>query len=1047
MKNLFKLFPVALAAFAMASCSSDDLNVAGEGELTFSPDKLLVQIEGDGSDEATRGGYVTNIYNYSIYSALAFDNGDKLKVYHDATSWKPEIWTADNYEQYKNATGTSAFKLAGSTIQQSEDAYGIYPSTASVFGNENRTSIQYDLSELAFVKYGVDGNKTYTGTTGTGAITKYYQAKFPLWGVKAAGAQVMTMKHLAGILRVDVADVTYEGTSPLPTADDQYKYVIIYSASKKLTGKIKTAADLLVPADAEALVPADFMTATPKLEVEASTNTAPSTAVPLTEDGAKAVDNVIIIRIDKNTTDKHLFAFVPVLPEIAAGDVSVYITDALASSVTTVDLSFLTHSYTLDASVINGCNDAYKAGGATPYAGQTTVQRGVTYKINDDSTNKNTTAKTPFELAKGIIAADKAAYRDFEITFTQPINVKNNDSSTQNYYLDLSNTAKDYLMSDYPNGWDLKHNVTVNFTLQESTDAGTTPSVLYIKTPGNNGQNGDKTLTLNITKGATEIDSIVILTGHLKNPLVLKSATSDKLPKIHIRENNDDLVTLVSGTNNLRTGSDMKIKTGQNAVDNVDALVLSHGVKKVTIDGGRLSGIYFDGATNEQIAGDVTIETTGNVGINAVDFANMPKTTISIGNYVDKFDLNFTSKWTGDKASIFEETTFKDGSKTLFEHVITTAAQLGKMIKPNQTYHVVGEYDLDGDNQTWTSLTGANQSILGSKNVRYGASKTATTGTTSRNLTGQATIKNLNGENGLLASWTPNTTSGYTISNFKFDGTNVIKKTAGTKLGLLVGEVDMSTASVLAATIRNISLTGTTTIQDATVGKNASCVAIGGVIGKVSGAVNALQLANIQVNNQTSVYGFKYIGGIVGEVAGKIVFGAQSKDGATDKFGSTSVYASDDVYNKSRANLTTILVASAPASPNLPTVGQFFGGASAIANDGDVTILGALTKLQTARKSSITGVDWGYYLPDANYEYWKWLAYLQYDEIGHCGYTVTANAVVVDSSIKKIYNLTRKSSSNKYETQTTLAPYVGTAAPTDPASGIKYFGYVIQPFE
>ena len=1034
MKKLFKLFPLALAALTFASCS-DDLTIAnGEKELDYSPDKLLVQIEGDGSSDVTRGGYVTNIYNYNLYSALAFDAGETLKLYHDATSWRPEIWTSDGYGQYKNATGIATFKKAGSTITADENAYGIYPSTASVFGNEDRTSIQYDLSDLAFVNYGVDGEKTYAGTTGEGAITKYYQAEFPLWGVKAAGAQVMTMKHLAGILRLDIASVGAMPAATVPPADPQYKYIIIYSATKKLTGKINTAADLLNPTLLEELDPTKFMSETPALEVEATANTAALNAIPLTEVGAEAVDNVIVMRIDASTEDDHVMAFVPILPEMAGGDVHIYVTPVLTTNPATIDLTNaanIQYDYPLTAAIIKECNDAYQGGGSI-YAGKNTVQRGVTYKINDDSTNKNETAKTPFQLAEGIIAADKKAYRDFEVTFTQPIEVKNNDDSPQNFWMNIAGGDDRYGLAE---GWELKHNVTVHLTLKESDDAGTVPSVLYIKTKGG------KKLTLDITNDAKKVDSIVVVKDGLKNELVLKEATgAAKLSPIHIKEGNNDKVTLVSGTTSLKTNSSMTIKTNQNAGDNVDALILAKGVDKVSIIGGRISGVYLDAA--EPIAADATIYTEGKVGINEVYYNNMPKDgagTVA-SPYNDKYNLKFESKWTGENTTVFPEATITDGT-TPIAHSILTAAQLSAAAVAGQDYTVVGKYDLDGTKCNWTPLAGLTKSVKGAQYFRYSNANT-------RAITGVATIENLKSNaNGLLATWNP-AADNDEISNFTFGGTNKVEVTAGTKLGLLVGDVTTANAGI----IKNITLGGTNNIQNTIVGKNAACVAIGGVIGKTSGAA-ALQLANVQVGSGTSVYGFKNVGGIIGEIGGKVIFGAQKADG-TNKFavdGSANV-EDGDVFNTSAATLTTILVATAPASPNLPAKGQFFGGASAIANPGDITILAknGLSKLSTPRESDIANVDWGYYLPDVNTEYWKWKAYLNYNEIGHCGYEVAGNVVQVVAAFKDIYVLKSNGAATpKYATTMKLRPNVGTTIPVDAAVGtpdVYYFGYVIKPY-
>lgn len=1042
MKKLFKLFPLALAALTFASCS-DDLNIAnGEKELAYSPDKLLVQIEDDGSSDVTRGGYVTNIYNYNLYSALAFDAGETLKLYHDATSWRPEIWTATTYDQYKNVVGTTAFKKEGATIIKEENAYGIYPSTASVFGNEDRTSIRYDLSDLAFVDYSIDATKSYAGTTGEGAITKYYKAEFPLWGVKEANAEVMTMKHLAGILRLDIADITDNGAYPLPTADGQYRYVIVRSNAKKLTGVIETAGELLNPTALEKLDPTTFMTTTPRLEVEDADNAAALDVTPITAAAAAAADNVIVIRIDKNTTDKHVMAYFPILPQMVGGDVDIFVTPNITPGAnTTIDLndvSNIAFRYALTAAVIKECNDAYQPS-TKPYAGLNTVQRGVTYKINDDRTNVNTDAKTPFQLAEGIIAADKKAYRDFDVYFTQPIEVKNTDDSPQNFWMNLAGGDARYGLAE---GWALKHNVTVHLTLKENAEGASKPSVLYIKT-----KEGSKKLTLVIDQPVAEAnrcDSVVIKDGDLKSELVLKSGDEKLLPNIHIGKNNyvatagaeKDYLTVAAGAKKIVSNSNFTLTTGNNAADNVDILTIGAGTKKITIKGGRITtALLADGtaATTDKINSDVTIYTEGNASIGQISYKNMPKGS----DNKDSWNINYESKYVPFGGAVTNPVTkVLNGSKTI-ENCVITAAQLSKMVTPATLFTVIGTFDLDGTHDVaWTSLSGLTSGISGAKWFR---SETATLA--DANITGVATIKNLKGENGLLADWAP-AAANDCISNFTFEGRNTISKTAGTALGLLVGTAGSANDGI----IKNITLNGTNTIQDLTVGKNAACIAIGGVIGKKVGD-GTLKLANVQVGSGTSVYGFKNIGGIIGEINGKVIFGAQKKDGSADKFviaAPWSDYAADDVLNKSEATLTTILVASAPASPNLPTVGQFFGGAN-MTNDGDVAIIGGLSKLGTARQSTTTGVDWGYYLPDVNSEYWKWLAYLNYNEIGHYGYEVVGGNAV-NWSGKAVNVFTKANDANKYSVSTAFKGAVGTAPVDGTPAGTKYFGYVIKPY-
>lgn len=1072
MKRIFKFFPVALAAFALASCSSDDLNVTNSaGELLNVDGKLLVQV--DGGDEGTmRGGFMTTVNpeTSTLRTSFFFSEGDQLKLYHDATSWKPEKWTATAFGQYKNAEGIAVFEKTDAEIKDEENAYGIFPADLGQFGNENRTSLKYDLSGLKFIDYAAEAKDFDDGTVDVKAVddptgnTKAYRAPFPLWGVKKAGAKVMTVKHLAGILRLDLASMD-NSTISNTTA----RYIVIQSTNK-LTGDLATAADVFDPQPAEAVDPDNLMKKAPKLVTEAATGTTPLTAVPTTKTGI-ANDDIIVVELSKKaTTDpalpNHVMLFVPITDGNAGGDVKIYVSNIVAKG-TTLDLTSATHLakkgdgvtdaiYTLDAAKIKEENEVQLSGfdGLAP-AEQSKVQAGVFYRINDDSSNKNTTAKTPFELAKGIIAADKAAYRDFEITFTQPINVKNNDGSPQNFYLDLTNTVTDYLMSDYPDGWELKHNVTVNLTLKESDDAGSVPSVLYVKTKGG------KKLTLNITNDVKKIDRIEIKDGDLKSPLILTAASSVQLPNLTLGADNNDLLTLKAGVPVMYAKSNFVFDCPNfNTSDRLTELRLSTGFTKLTALSGNIGKISLNGT--DKIDRDVTIYTEGKVGINVVDYSNMPKTTTA-GKTTDTYNIKFESKWVEGKVATGFTKTILRGTTDL-DNVITTAAQLAFAKTAGTDYTIIGEYDLDGTNSAWTSVTGFDSNIAGAQYYRFSNSSAA-----ERAIEGSAVIQNLKGANGLIADWNT-ATANKTISNFTFKGTNAVTATTNVATGLLVGSVTPAANGI----IDKIVFEGTNTItpktaQTAGVGLLAGAVsnttaaltikninvkagtvgatgkgtttALAAVIGKYTGttATNELTIANVQVASGVNVIGFKNIGGIIGEIGvGKVTFAAMKKDGSAIYTTLGSAYAADNIQNVSNATLTTYRVdTSAPYSSVLPTYGQFFGAATTTTAATDITIMGAMTK------TSIYEQDWAYYLADTNGEYKHWDIYRFYNEIGHCGYTPGANNVTITPAFSGFTNISHTSGTT-YGTTKTLKGSVATTAPTDNASTL-YYGYVKQP--
>lgn len=1015
MNKILKLFPVALAVVALSSCSNDDDLLGNGGEFKLKSNELLVTVE---NLDATRAGFVEKEIDSKLKRATIFNEGDVLKIYDDSKDWRPQEWTFAGTvdEQYTNATGaaqggegsTAIFQAPPTVPNKYDSGYGIYPSTFvdpvthvdkrfGEFTDEARLSMKFDFNMLKVMNVTAGRNIDELPTTSDYKGGAACYAPVPMWGV--AANQKMTLKYLTAFLRIDVTKVKAAQAKDALGNPADAKWLLIRS-DQALTGTftadgidpddnatgLKVQAPVLANADA-ATLPTAALNAYPKTGADGNTDI-------LVNIGQCGGDLVIYIPIAAGPDAAHKLNHnfkIYLSADVPNADATINFTAA--------GVSEIANSWT------------------TPIA--KSVYRGQTYSIVDDSRNVNTTAHTPYDMTKAIVDADKEAMRDFTITFDNDIKVKNDDQSTQNYYLDLSFTK--YGEENYNTPYVLKHNVTVNVNLVKDASA-IAARRLFIKTP-----EGGKQLTLNIGT-MTGIDQINVLDGELKSKLVLKRKAIDKLPNVAIGKNNADLVTIKSGAAAIYSNSNFTISTASatNAGDNIDKLTLANGLTKVTIEKGRISTIDF--AAADKIAAHVEIYTTGEVGIHTVDYTNVPKTGTT--KYTDTYQVNYNSLWDGSTTTQWPTTRLTDGATTI-EGAVVTASQLAAMKVAGTPYTVVGTFDLNGTNKTWTPLTNLTKSVKGAKNFNF---KDAAT----RAITGKAVVNNLKGENGLLENWAP-AADNDEISNFTFGGTNTVKKAGAGNLGLLVGVVETGKVGV----IKNIELTGTTTIQDetATYGKNAAAIAIGGVIGKTSGTA-ALNLANVQVNNQTSVYGFRYVGGIIGQVGSPVVFGAQKNDGTADMFAANDAAADNDVLNSSTATLTTLMVASAPLSPNLPTTGQFFGGAAVNGADGNIKIFGGLTKDQR------TATNWGYYLADANAEYWNWQAYLYYPEIGHCGYEINgSNEVVVKGTWGIIQNLT-KNSSDKYAVSKKLKPTVSKDTPVDNDhnNGIYYYGWVKKPF-
>jgi len=515
-----------------------------------------------------------------------------------------------------------------------------------------------------------------------------------------------------------------------------------------------------------------------------------------------------------------------------------------------------------------------------PYAGETTVKRGVTYKINDDTSNQNTSAKTPWELASGIIVADKAAYRDFDIYFTQDIEVKNLDTAPQNFYLDLSGGNTAYGLA----GWDLKHNVTAHINLKKSSDAvaASSDATLYIKT----GTSAGKKLTLDISMDPTNpIENIVFLEGELKSEVELKAVRND-LPNIRVEANTADKLTIGSGT---KAGAIVKTKSNiiidAPVANDVKNVTLATGATGLKLNNGTITTLTTD--ATDKIAADITVESTGTSQIANVTITNIPTYTTSGRDY--KHAFYFKSTWNGEssKTGITEQAN------------IYTVAQLAAV-----TGNRAGGYSLKGDmdltaNAAWASLA---------LNVGFGGADKNLNRYTAATTKKEAEYPTIKGLSAPLFGTIINTgaTAAIDVKNFKFEKANIIATV--NNQGVLAREV--STAVAQDINITNVD------VEDATIDASGN-VNIGGLVGCASGTVAAaINFEGCDVSG-LDLTGNKYLGGILGYVRNEY---PQIKIGGAVGSAVTALCTFDD--NEFTLTPTPGVI----YDPAYKAVGQFIGG-------------------------------------------------------------------------------------------------------------------------
>ena len=984
MRKIFKLFPVALAVVALASCSSDDFMGNGASDIQLKSNQILVTTEDLSGDDATRAGFVEDEIDGKLKFVTIFNKDDVMKIYDDQNNWRPQDWVCTSVEdvQYTNEQGVyDAVFTAPAGVTQYGSGYGIYPSKYGTkkfgeFADEDRTSMKFDFNMF----------KVFDATVGAANLPEtsdYKDGKFckfpvPMWGV--AADKKMTLKYLTAFLRIDVANLP-------ATAADNSKWLLIRS-DKALTGEF-TATGIDPDDDAAGLkVAAPVLAGPAAVAATASIDAYPKTGEP--------TGNTDILVNLGQFAGGNITVYVP----IAAGkdkdnkinhNFQVWLSNDVANIATSIDFT--------------GC--AVKDSESNPVA--KSVYRGQVYSIVDDSRNINTEANTPFEVAKAIVAADKAANRDFALTFANDIVVKNDDVSPQNYDIDFTGQNTEYLIEGVgADGYQFKHKVTINVKFVKNGSAATN---LTFRTKA-----GSKDLTVNFLPGTTLENVTVPAAGDkgLNSNLILTSGdVADKIPNI----TNESVQKLTVKSSCVLIKSFGEFTIDAPVTNFINKVVLGKNATKLNILKGYPIAIEL-GAGEEALTHDLTIYSEGASTIGSFSYANMPTTT-SGSNKTDNYNVSFESKWDGLPYTYAAGKIIPHTGAEITD-VIMTAAQLAKY-DGGADAKLIGTYDLDGKTFTSKALT---KPFTGAQYYKYN-------GTATPGFVGNATIKKLAGTNGLFASFAPATANDF-IKNLTFDECNVHQTAATvTGTGLLVGAVDGSKAAV----IENIVVNANNEIK-----ADLKSEYVAAVAGKVTGT---LTLSGIDVKAAT-VEGYANVGGIIGGIdasaANAAVDFKQSLNGATV---SGTAYNEKDVYNKSVANVKCHKVAGISNSQNYATCGTFLG--SFVENGTTTTATINIYAKEIPAKVDLTaGLD--------ATALWQWSALVGVDhvkyqihnyfkEFGLCGVTGKAVTNELVGGAGKIgsgitYNTP---SGSTYSTTRTYKGSFGTSAPEDNTPADSYY--------
>lgn len=891
-----KLFPVALAVFAFASCSESDDLMTGKDNVALKSNELLVTVENLNGD-ATRAGFVEAEVDGKLKRVTVFNPGDVLKIYDDANNWRPQNWTYSGTTSvhYTNADGAAggdaAIFQAPTPGDEYESGYGIYPAefqkagVATKFGkfmDEDRTTMEFDFDALKVFSVNVaqPSNLEAGNAYKNGIECSSNTFPVPMWGV--AANQKMTLKYLTAFLRLDIAKVP-------AAAEGSSKWLLIES-NKALTGTFEaTIADpdnatTGLKAQAPVLVAPDVVAYTGTYDAIPKTGVATCNNQILVNIGRAGGDIVVYIPISAGATAStkidHLFKV------MLSGDVS------NADAVTTIDFTAAGGGAEVGHSV------------TTPVA--KSVYRGQTYSIVDDSRRINDDATSPFQMVQAIIAADKEATRDFTLSFNKTIQVNNSDDAPQKQWIDFSNTIPNYGLFDdvITEAYELKHNVTINATV-EGVDVNQVLKIHKI---------GGKKLTLNIAQvpGTTKKVNVLV-DEEMATDLILDG----EIPVL-INKSNDHLTA--KGTGSIVTSGKMVIDRAVTTTTTQQLYVLD-ACQGVNIKSGKVGNVKFAAdethlsATYSGNAAGCNIYTE-NVQIEAVDFSQWATvgTTAATKDFAANcLKVKFTSKLpkTGSiMAPLATITGASTGDAT--STAITAAAVTAHQLKnaAGAVRILASEISMNED-RDWEAKTAHDL------NGDYRIYPTDSKAFAAANVL-PATIKDLK-----LKATTVGTVvyrgffskiANEAIANVVFDNVKVSGAVAADEIiGALAGEMDATGAD---AVINNIEVKGLD-VQPTT---SDNVISVGGLLGKVTNTTNLTTLTNIKTAGTIKAYG--NLGGIVGLVAktAKLTFGQKTDDAGTPV----------KSYITGTCNGSAVAITEQKSSSNYginyAKIGQFVGG-------------------------------------------------------------------------------------------------------------------------
>ena len=897
MKGIIKLFPAALAVFALASCSNEDFF----GSDVKQTQKLVTTFEDTNSEDATRAAWVNN--GGKTIDAI-WQEGDLFRVY-DAALQKYDEYECNGTDiRLKGTAATTHAKaiFPGNQVfyagydKANDDVVAVMEIPSSQSFNAGATAMVENAGKVGYVsllpQWGDTKNETedklevgLNWLTGIAKVTVYKGGADKIRIVAAASDAVAVQAAINAAANnaalAGLAAGNLDTTTPLAG---------YFEAQLKTDGVLKTTKNALV---------ADTKKATSYIEVDLTNNGADSIHVylpiiPATYKYLKIQKHVGGAWTDiKAYKNQKINRGTLVMNGLTCGEAPI---DAEASSLEELNdlLKTIKSNYpgkpvnielTGEGNSVATIDDADAAKQTLTIPAFTTDQI-----LSIKGSIKNVAGNRPLKIVMEAFATDPAT--------TQNVTLNLNVEGTENVEI-TNNNAKNTLQltgSIASSGTNVAEHGTIKV-------AGANPVVL------GNSEFGSFTTTMPIAVSGTAAVTIDAGDGSIGNLTTTVAAASGD-----ITVNSGTVAAITTNGGNAVTVNDGKVTSITNKVATGNIVVAGGEVTTITADkaastftstisGGKVTTLNVEkstGAVDVKNA-EVTTLTTGSQTViievdgtapavaadtyvgtlnmkNAADAANVTLTggdgangkTAKIGDYVDNDSKTVTVTSTG-KAAILKGSKI---AKTTFSSTWSDAKNAA----------AAADMATDGNIYTASQLAG----IQAGKNYTLKANITATgVDWTPVNLSGNFTAdsKTITGLNAPLFG---TVTSG--VIGGKADNDDPASEGL-TKALVLTGVNINSDAADLGAIAKVVS--GNVTIQyvsvAGTIGKAAgknTTKNIGGLIGRVT--TGTVKLFNNKV--AATVQGYANVGGFIGNVAGGDIQIQTNQTGAVTTFQSSVTF-------------------------------------------------------------------------------------------------------------------------------------------------------------